>query len=54
MAFLWILLIACATYIVTITLVVVGQELSAWLSIALFALIVFASVVLFRYRVTRL
>lgn len=54
MAFLWILLIACATFVVTISLVVLGQEFGAWLSVVLFLVIGVAAYALFRYRVTRL
>jgi len=54
MAFIWILLIACTTFVATISLVVLGQEFGAWLSVVLFVAIIFAAYVLFRYRVTRL
>jgi hypothetical protein len=52
MAALWVLLIAVAAYIITITLVVIGQEVHPLLSVVLFLVVAYGAVKLFQARVT--
>jgi hypothetical protein len=54
MAALWITLIAVATYMAIITLVVIGQEFSPWISVVAFIALVWGAIKLFQMRVTRL
>ena len=54
MATLWIILIAIATFLATISLVVIGQEFHPLISIGVAALLVFGAVKLFQARVTRI
>ncbi len=54
MAALYILLVAAAAFFSTITLVVIGQEISPILSIVLFIGLVALGVWLFKTRVTRI
>lgn len=54
MAILWILLITVVAFLATITLVVIGQEFHPVVSIALFALLVYLAILLFKKRVTRI
>lgn len=54
MAALWILVIAISTYIITISLVVLGQEVHPLLSVGIGALLIYGAAKLFTSRVTRL
>ena len=54
MAALWILLISIFTFMTTITLVVIGEEFSPWISIVIFIALVWGAIKLFQMRVTRL
>lgn len=54
MAAVWILLIAVATFLVTISLVVIGQETHPLISIVAFGALIYGAIRLFQMRVTRL
>lgn len=54
MAALWILLLIVATYLITISLVVVGQEIHITVAIALFIGVAYGAYKLFQTRLTRL
>jgi len=54
MAALWILLIAVVTFMSTISLVVIGQEFSPWISVVIFIALIYGAIKLFQMRVTRL
>lgn len=50
---LYLLLGSAVAFITVIALIVLGQEVSAWLSLAVFAAILFGCWKLFQYRITR-
>lgn len=54
MAAIWILLLVLVTYILTISIVVVGQQVHLIAGIALFAAALFGAYKLFQTRLTRL
>jgi hypothetical protein len=54
MAALWIMIIAIATYLVTISLVVIGQEVHPMVSVAIAIAVIYGAVKLFTSRVTRI
>lgn len=54
MAALWILVLIVATYLITISLVVVGQEVHFSVAILLFAAVAYGAYKLFQTRLTRL
>lgn len=54
MAALWILLLVLVTYILTISIVVVGQQVHLIAGIALFAAALYGAYKLFQTRLTRL
>lgn len=54
MAALWILLLVLVTYILTISIVVVGQQVHLIAGVALFAAAIFGAYKLFQTRLTRL
>lgn len=54
MAALWILVIAVTTYLVTISLVVLGQETHPLVSVVIAVAVAYGAVKLFTSRVTRI
>lgn len=54
MAALWILILIVATYLITISLVVIGQEIHVTVALALFLGVVYGAYKLFQTRLTRL
>jgi len=54
MAALWIILISVSTFLITISLVVIGQEFHPAISLALAAVLIYGAVRLFKARVTRI
>lgn len=54
MAALWILILILATYLITISLVVIGQEVHVTAAIALFVGVAYGAYKLFQARLTRL
>jgi hypothetical protein len=54
MALIWILIITVATFLLTISLVVVAQEVHPIAGFVAFAAIAFGSFKLFQHRFTRL
>jgi len=54
MAALWILLLILVTYLLTITIVVVGQQVHLLAGIVLFAAALYGAYKLFQTRLTRL
>ena len=54
MAALWITLITVVTFLLTISLVVIGQEFHPLISIGLAAIIIWGAIKLFQKRVTRI
>lgn len=54
MASLWIGIIATTVFILTISLVVIGQEFHPLISIVLAAALVYAGIRLFKARITRI
>lgn len=54
MALLWITLITMATFLLTITVVVISQELHPVAGFATFALVVWVAFKIFQNRFTRL
>jgi hypothetical protein len=54
MAALWILILIVATYLITISLVVIGQEVHVTAAIALFVGVAYGAYKLFQARLTRL
>lgn len=54
MAAVWILLIAVVTFLITISLVVIGQETHPLISIVAFGVLIYGAIRLFQMRVTRL
>ncbi len=54
MAALWILILIVATYVITISLVVVGQEIHFAVALVLFVGVTYGAYKLFQTRLTRL
>ena len=54
MAAFWILLITVSTFIITISLVVIGQEFHPLISVVLAAGLVYGGIRLFKARITRI
>ncbi len=54
MAAVWIILISAFAYIITIALVVIGEDVHPLIAVVLFAVIVFGAYKLFTSRVTRI
>ncbi len=54
MAAVWIFLIAVVTFLITISLVVIGQETHPLISIVVFCALIYGAIRLFHMRVTRL
>jgi len=54
MAALWIVVLVVCTYLVTISIVVIGQEVHPLLAIVVFAATVYGAYKLFQARLTRL
>lgn len=54
MAALWILILIVATYVITISLVVVGQEIHFAAALVLFVGVTYGAYKLFQTRLTRL
>ncbi len=54
MAALWILILIVATYLITISLVVIGQEIHVTVALALFLGVAYGAYKLFQTRLTRL
>lgn len=54
MALLWILILAVSTFVLTITVVVIGQEVHPLAAVILFGAICFGAFKLFQARLTRL
>lgn len=54
MAALWILILIVATYLITISLVVIGQEIHVTVALALFLGVAYGAYKLFQTRPTRL
>jgi uncharacterized membrane protein len=54
MAAFWILLLVVATYLLTISIIVVGQQVGVLAGVIMFALSVFGAYRLFQRNLTRL
>lgn len=54
MAALWILVLIVATYVITISLVVIGQQVHIAVAMLLFAGVAYGAYKLFQARLTRL
>lgn len=54
MAALWIFLLSVATFFVTISLIVIGQETHPLVSVVIFGLVAVGAIKLFQMRITRL
>jgi len=54
MAALWIIIISVSTFLITISLVVLGQEVHPALSLVLAVGLIYTAVRLFKARVTRI
>lgn len=54
MAALWIIILVVCTYFITISIVVIGQEVHPLVAIVAFALAVYGAYKLFQARLTRL
>ncbi len=54
MAVLWIVLLVSFTYLVTISIVVAGQEVHPLLAVAVLAVTIYGAYKLFQARLTRL
>lgn len=54
MAVLWIVVLVACTYLITISIVVIGQEIHPVAAIVVFAAAVYGAYKLFQSRLTRL
>lgn len=54
MAALWIVILIVATYLITISIVVIGQEVHVAAALALFVGVAYGAYKLFQARLTRL